>query len=501
MPATPAYDALTAHYTRLHRYQHLAAIVGWDRSAMMPPKGNEARSAAVSELNALIHRTRTDARLAGWIAAAADEPLDAVARANLREIERDWRRAVALPESLVAARTLAAARCEHAWRSQRAANDWRGFLANFREVVQLARAEAQHLADASGLARYDALLERYEPGMRSATLERLFAELREWLPGLIAQVVATQRDDEVLTPVGPFPVERQRALARALMTRLGFDFDAGRLDVSTHPFCSGLTPQDVRLTTRYDEHYLPMSLFGVMHEAGHGLYEQGLDPAHAFTPLGQSVSLGIHESQSRMWENLVGRSRSFWLYFYPLLQAALPAWREVPLDDWYFAINTVKPSLIRVEADEVTYNLHIMLRFDLERRMLRGEIAVRDVPAAWNDAFKSLLGITPSSDAEGCLQDIHWSMGIFGYFPTYALGNLYACQFFKAANQALPDLPARIAHGELQPLRDWLRKNIHVHGQRYRADELVKRVTGRPLGHADFMEHLRSKYQPLYGLH
>lgn len=266
-----------------------------------------------------------------------------------------------------------------------------------------------------------------------------------------------------------------------------------------HPFCAGAHPHDVRLTTRYNENYLPMSLFGMMHEAGHGLYEQGLDPQHAFTPMGISVSLGVHESQSRMWENLVGRSRPFWAHYFSQLQAAMPALAGVSLDDWYFAINAVRPSLIRVEADEVTYNLHIMLRFDLERQMIAGKLKVKDVPAAWNEGMKRLLGISPPDDAQGCLQDIHWSMGIFGYFPTYALGNLYACQFFQAASRDLPELDVQIARGELSPLRTWLRENIHSRGQRYRAAELVKVVTGEPLSHRPFIEYLSRKLKPLYG--
>lgn len=494
MPATPAYDALTAHYTRLHRYQHLAAIVGWDRSAMMPPKGNEARSAAVSELNALIHRTRTDARLAGWIAAAADEPLDAVARANLREIERDWRRAVALPESLVAARTLAAARCEHAWRSQRAANDWRGFLANFREVVQLARAEAQHLADASGLARYDALLERYEPGMRSATLERLFAELREWLPGLIAQVVATQRDDEVLTPVGPFPVERQRALARALMTRLGFDFDAGRLDESAHPFSGGV-PEDVRVTTRYRTDECLQALMATIHETGHARYEQNLPRAWLGQPLGRARSFGIHESQSLAFEMQLARSPGFVAQLAPLLAEHLGAQPAFAPDNLYRLVTRVRPGLIRVEADELTYPAHVMLRYDIERALIEGDIEADDIPALWDDKMRALLGLnTRGNYRDGCLQDVHWAEGAFGYFPCYTLGAIYAAQWFAALRRDVPDVDARIAAGELAPLFDWLGAHVWSQASRWETDALVRRATGSALDPNHYRRHLETRY-------
>ncbi len=496
---TQSYQAFITRVREIQTATSIESLLEWDQETMLPPRGAELRAAQLGFIAGVSHERLTGSDFAQLLEQAERENAgDPEVEPNLREMRRVFDRKVKLPTSLVQeiARTVSLAK--DAWVRARKESNFAAFAPHLEKLLDLKRQVAEKIGFTT--EPYDALMDEYEPGARSADVQRVFDQVKEELVPLVAAIKSAPRrpDESVLRR--PAPRETQALLNRLIASAMGFDFEAGRLDVSTHPFCSGLTPQDVRLTTRYDEHYLPMSLFGVMHEAGHGLYEQGLDPAHAFTPLGQSVSLGIHESQSRMWENLVGRSRAFWLYFYPLLQAALPAWRAVPLDDWYFAINTVKPSLIRVEADEVTYNLHIMLRFDLERRMLRGEVAVRDVPAAWNDGFKSLLGITPSSDAEGCLQDIHWSMGIFGYFPTYALGNLYACQFFKAANQALPDLPARIARGELQPLRDWLRKSIHAHGQRYRADELVKRVTGRPLGHADFMEHLRSKYQPLYGL-
>ena len=281
---------------------------------------------------------------------------------------------------------------------------------------------------------------------------------------------------------------------------IGYDFERGRIDPTTHPFCLGISPNDVRITTRFDEHYVPMSLFGTIHETGHALYEQGLPFEHAHTPAGESVSLGIHESQSRMWENMVGRSRPFWEHFFPQLTKQFPELAGVSLDDWHFAVNSVQPSFIRVEADEVTYNLHIMLRFDIERQMIGGRLAVNDVPAAWNAAFEQSFGLTPPDDAQGCLQDIHWSMGIFGYFPTYALGNLYAAQFFAAARRALPELDDQFRRGEFAPLLDWLRTNIHQHGKRFRAPELVERVTGATLTHTPFMDYLRNKYGPLYGI-
>jgi len=271
--------------------------------------------------------------------------------------------------------------------------------------------------------------------------------------------------------------------------------------VTDHPFCSDVGPRDLRLTTRYDEHCLPGALFSTLHEAGHGLYEQGLPHERFGLPTGQATSLGIHESQSRMWENLVGRSRAFWQHFYPAAQATFPdALADVPLDDFYFAINDVRPSLIRTEADEVTYNLHVLVRFELEQALLTDDLRVADLPAAWNEKYRAYLGIAPPNDADGVLQDVHWSSGAFGYFPTYSLGNLYAAQFFEQATRDLGDLGQRFARGEFRPLLDWLRKNIHARGRRYSAAELVRRTTGQPLAHEALIRHLRGKFAPLYGL-
>jgi carboxypeptidase Taq len=281
---------------------------------------------------------------------------------------------------------------------------------------------------------------------------------------------------------------------------VGFDFRAGRLDVSLHPFCSGLGPGDTRMTTRYDPNYFGDAFFGVLHETGHGLYDQGLPAGHFGTPRGEAISLGIHESQSRMWENFVGRGRAFWRHFMVPARSAFPdTLRDVDEDQWYFAINDVRPSLIRTEADEATYNLHVLLRFELEQALLNGDLSTKDLPGAWNEKMRQYLTITPPDNARGCLQDIHWAGGAIGYFPTYTLGNLYAAQFFEQARKDLGDLDAQFAKGDFAPLLGWLRKNIHSQGKRYRAGELVKRVTGRPLSSDALMRHLREKAK-LYGV-
>jgi carboxypeptidase Taq len=298
-----------------------------------------------------------------------------------------------------------------------------------------------------------------------------------------------------------FPRDRQRIFAEAAAGALGFDFNRGRLDVAAHPFCTGIGPGDCRITTRYDERQFADAFFGVLHEVGHGLYEQGLDPAHYGTPMGEAVSLGVHESQSRLWENAVGRGRAFWTYWFPLAQRVFhEALADVSIDAFHRAVNRVEPSLIRVQADEATYNLHIIVRFELEQALLSGALAVADVPAAWNEKYRETLGVTPRTDAEGCLQDIHWSAGLVGYFPTYTLGNIYAAQFFARALAELGDLDSAFARGDFRPLLDWLRAQVHAHGQRYRAAELIERVTGSKPDHRPLVESLRRKFAEVYGV-
>src|SRR5262249_16718907 len=392
MSATPAYTELCRAHTRLHRYNHLPSIVGWDRNAMMPPKGSEARAAAEAELSALIHRARTDPRLAGWLRAAETEPLDEVARANLREIRRDWRDATALPESLVEAKTLASARCEHAWRSQRPANDWRGFLESFREVLRLSREEARLLAGDTGLSRYDALVDRYEPGVHSTDIDAIFGDVRQWLPGLIARVQAKQGKEQAIAPSGPFPVAAQRAMNLDVMKLLDFDFEAGRLDESAHPFTGGV-PEDVRLTTRYRDDDFVQSLMGTIHETGHARFEQNLPRAWLGQPIGVARSYGIHESQSLSFEMQLARGRGFVGLLAPRLIRHFGGQPAFDADNLHRLLTRVRPGLIRVNADEVTYPAHVILRYEIERPLIEGEIEAEDIPAFWDEKMQALLGL------------------------------------------------------------------------------------------------------------
>ena len=494
MTKRSAYEELCRAHTRLYRYYHLSSIVGWDRNAMMPPKGNEARAAAEAELNALIHRTRTDARLGDRLRAAEQEPLDDVQRANLREMQRDWREATALPESLVEAKTIAGARCEHAWRRQRPANDWPGFLENFREVVRLAREEARLLAESTGLSRYDALMDRYEPGARADDIERIFGDLRKWLPDLIVRAEAKQRAEKVVAPAGPFPVANQRSLNLEVMKILGFDFEAGRLDESAHPFSGGV-PEDLRLTTRYREDDLVQSLMGTIHETGHARYEQNLPREWLGQPIGTARSYGIHESQSLSFEMQLARGHAFAGILAPLLAKHFGRQPAFDKDNFHALTTRVRRGFIRVESDEATYPAHIMLRFDIERALIEGDIEPEDIPALWDEKMHALLGLdTRGNYKDGCLQDAHWTEGAFGYFPSYTLGALYAAQWFASIRRMVPDLDARIAQGALEPIFDWLRTNIWSQGCRWQTPELVQRASGEALNSAHFRAHLEARY-------
>ena len=491
---TSAYQQAVAAFTRLYRYQHLAAIAGWDQAAMMPPGGNEARGAAMAELQLLMHGLLTEPALQQALQAAAQESLSDAEQASLREMRRVWQSANLLPARLVEAKSLAGSRCEHAWREQRKANDWQGFLGNFREVVQLAREEAQLLADASGKSRYDALLDKYEPGMSSAELERIFGDVKSWLPGLIRQVMDKQAGEPVLAAQGPFAVDSQRALGVEIMGLLGFDFDAGRLDVSVHPFCGGVA-EDVRITTRYRDDDFMQSMMGIVHETGHARYEQRLPRALVQLPVGQARSMGIHESQSLAFEMQLGRSPAFLSLIAPLVKKHLGEQGAFDAANLARMYTRVRPGFIRVDADELTYPAHVILRYEIERALIEGDIEADDIPALWDEKMQAYLGVdTRGNYRDGCMQDIHWTDGSFGYFPSYTLGAMYAAQYFATLRCNVPDLDARIAAGDLAPVFDWLDANIWSQASRWETGELVRRATGEALNPTHFRAHLEARY-------
>ncbi|OGG55339.1 MAG: peptidase M32 [Candidatus Handelsmanbacteria bacterium RIFCSPLOWO2_12_FULL_64_10] len=505
MPRTPqqAYDELIRRMKEIELLGSCAGLLGWDQRTCMPAKASPYRAEQLALLSGMVHQKFTDPEIGGLIGGVEGSALvadpESVPAVNVREWRRSYDRATRLPKSLVEELTRTCALAHDVWAGARKTSDFPKFRPYLEKVVGLKRQEA----DAYGFAHhpYDALLEDYEPGETTANLTQVFAGLREELAPLIGEVVGSGRCPDTSVLNRDYPIDRQEAFGKMAAAAIGFDFEAGRLDVTVHPFCSGLGRGDTRLTTRYDARQFHMALFGILHEAGHGLYEQGLDPEHSGTPMAEAVSLGIHESQSRMWENFVGRGRAFWAHFFPLARHLFhESLSGVSPDGLHFAINDVRPSFIRVEADEATYNLHILLRFELEQALLTGDLKAGDVPGAWNERFKKYFDLTPPDDAQGCLQDTHWSGGGIGYFPTYSLGNLYAAQFFEQARKDLGDLDAQFARGEFLPLRDWLREKIHRQGMRYRAGQLVERVTGRPLSHEPLMAHLRAKYGALYGI-
>ena len=500
-----AYGALIAHLRESEVLATATGVLRWDQETMMPRAGAALRAEQLSALTGLVHDRQASPQVGEWLAECeADAALsaDPDAAVNLREIRREYDRTVRLPGALVREIAQTTALALQAWRDARECSDFAAFAPWLEKVLELNRQAADAIRTDPGMDRYDVLMDAYEPGASAAELTSVFADLRGRLTPLIQELRGAPNPPSGEVQRGPIPVAAQAAFNQEVAAAIGFDFGAGRLDISTHPFCEGIGYGDTRLTTRYREEAFADSLSSTLHEAGHGLYEQGLPKeAHLGEPLGTSASLGIHESQSRMWENFVGRSRAFWEWATPRARQAFGAPLEgVDAEALYRANNLVMPNLIRVDSDEATYNLHIMLRFDLERALLSGELPVADLPGAWNERIRSDLGIEVPDDRRGCLQDIHWSMGAIGYFPTYTLGNLYAAQLWEAIGRDVPALEERIARGEFGPLLEWLREKVHRHGRRYSATELCERATGAPLGAEPFMRYLGGKLRAVYGL-
>lgn len=498
MTSSHPYQSLLS---RLKEYSLLAScgsVLGWDERTYMPRQGSAHRAEQMALLARLTHEMLTAPAIGDLLAELESKSLDGDAAANVREIRRTYNRAVKLPKELVEELARVTTRAQQVWQDARKNSDFASFKPWLEKIVNLKRQEADAIGYAG--APYDALLDEYEPGATTAEISKAFADLRDDLVPLVSAIAASGHKPKREILEREYPVERQQVFGQAAAAAIGFDFESGRLDITTHPFCSGFGPGDCRITTRYNVRHFNDAFFGILHEAGHGLYEQGLEAGHFGTPLGSPASLGIHESQSRMWENFVGRSRPFWEHFFPRArQMFLDALHDVSLDDFYFAINDVQPSFIRVEADEATYNLHILLRFELEQALVSGDLKPADVPGAWNERFQQTFQLTPPSDTLGCLQDVHWSFGGIGYFPTYTLGNMYAAQFMEQAWHDLGDLDADFRRGEFGRLKDWLREKIHRQGQRHRAGDLCRRVTGKPLSHKPLLAYLRKKLTPLYG--
>ncbi|MEO8497571.1 MAG: carboxypeptidase M32, partial [Planctomycetota bacterium] len=478
-------------------------LLGWDERTKMPPAAGAYRAEQMTYLSSLVHRRQTDPQLGDWLdeLAASDLASDphSDAGATIRQIRREFDKLTKLPQSLVEELTRASVLGQQAWVEARKNNDFATFAPILEKIVSLKRQQA----DAIGYADcpYDALLDDFEPGETTKNVASVLEALRGELVPLVAAIAESSRKPDCDVLKRSYPIDAQERFGKQAAMAIGFEFNRGRLDVTHHPFCAGMGPDDCRLTTRYDERFFPSGFFSILHEAGHGIYDQGLRGDQFGLPPGTYVSLGIHESQSRMWENMVGRSIPFWRHFYPAAQAAFPeALGGTRLEDFCFAVNDVRPSLIRVEADEATYNLHIIIRFELEQALINDGLAIKDLPAAWNQKYRDYLGIEPPSDADGVLQDVHWSAALIGYFPTYALGNLYAAQLFAQAAKDVGSLDEQFERGEFAPLLAWLREKIHHQGQRYTARELVENITGQPLSHDALIAYLRGKYSHYYGL-
>lgn len=503
MRARERYDELVRRVREGAVLASCAELLAWDEDTYMPPRGAEHRGNQMALLAGLVHARATDPRVGELLTELADSPLAAdppsPEAVNVRELRRRYDRLTRLPRRLVEELARVTTLAQHAWAEARRDADFGRFRPWLEQVIALKREEA--LALAAGDAPYDALLDEYEPGMTGRAVRDLFDALRDAMVPLANALVYAPRRPDVGILHRHYPVERQRQFGREVVAALGFRLERGRIDTAAHPFFSSIGPGDCRLTTRYDPHDFGQGLFSLLHEIGHGLYEQGLDPEHYGTPMGEAVSLGMHEAQSRLCENLVGRSRAFWRYFYPLARQAFPeALGDVPAEDFYFAVHDVAPSLYRVGADEVTYNLHVLVRFELEQALLEGDLKAADLPGAWAEAYRHTLGVAPRDDAEGCLQDSHWSAGQFGYFPTYTLGNVYGAQLFAAARRELGDLDGQLSRGDFTGLLGWLREKVYRHGHRYPAARLIEHATGAPPNHRPLVQMLRHKYGDLYGL-
>ncbi len=488
------------HFAGLCDLDNASSILGWDQEVVMPPGGAKLRARSLATLAAVTFEKTSDPRLLDLVRDLRDRSAQLTSRQN-RMVDLAWRRireVTSIPKELAIEAALAKSEALEAWKKARAADDFPAFAPSLERMLAIAKRKASALSE--GRDPYDCAIDHYEPGGTTATFDPLLDELEALTVDLLERVRSSRVKLDESPVKGAFDVEQQRAFVAEVIQAMGIEMSRARLDVSTHPFCGGVGPDDVRMTGRFDGRDLRPGLYGAIHEAGHGLYEQGLDPRRARSVLGGAVSMAIHESQSRLWENLIGRSKPFWKHWIgPLRKRFQKTLVGVRAVDMWRATNTIRPSLIRVEADELTYNLHITLRYRIERELFAGSLAVRDLPERWNTAMREALGLSPKDNAHGCLQDIHWAMGAFGYFPTYSLGNLYACQFLEAARSALPELDSQVENGDLAPLASWLHTNIHRHDRIYTADQLVKKVTKRALSVEPFRRYATSKIEALYG--
>jgi carboxypeptidase Taq len=496
-------SALKARLADVHNLGMAAALLDWDQQTYMPPCGVQARAEQQATLQKLGHEIFTADATRALLAKAESEcaGLDRESddAALLRVVRRDFDMATKLPQDLVVERARVTALAQEEWAKARAASDYAAFAPWLERILDINRRTATALGYKERM--YDALVDQFEPGMTAAQLDDFFTGVKKEIVPLAKAIFENVGAVDAAVLFRDYDEEAQKNFAEGILAECGYDFKRGRQDRAVHPFCTHFSQGDVRITTRYDKNFLPMALFGSLHEMGHALYEQGVAPALEGGSLSSGTSLGIHESQSRLWENLVGRSRGFWERYFPRLKETFPtALEDVGLEQFYRAINKVEPSLIRVEADEVTYNLHIILRYEMENELLEGRLSVADAPEAWNAKMENMLGIRPPDDAQGILQDVHWSIGIMGYFPTYSLGNILAVQLYDKAVQDVPSIPEDIRKGQFGPLLGWLREHVHRHGRKLLPNALIERATGSPMTTEPYVRYLKGKFGEIYGL-
>ena len=495
-------NQLKSIQAELSDLDQVVSLLGWDQQVNMPPGAAEARSNQMATLQHLIHIKTITPEIGQLLEdlseAAKDIDPDSDEARLIKVSQRNYDKATKVPPEFTARFARVTTIAQEAWIQARAANDFAKFQPHLEKIVDLAKEFAEYFAPYDHV--YDPMLDQFEPGMKTAEVKAIFDALRPQQVELIKAITdSPQVDDSFLHQ--EYDEQKQWDFGVAVITKYGYDWNRGRQDKAVHPFTSEFSRDDVRITTRIYPNYIGSALFSTLHECGHGLYEQGSSPDYERTVLAGGASLAIHESQSRMYENLVGRSLPFWEHFYPQLQETFPAQlNNVDLQSFYKGINKVEPSLIRVEADEATYNMHIMLRLEIEMAIMEGTLAVKDLPEVWNTRMQEYLGVTPTNDSEGVLQDIHWSFGGIGYFSTYALGNLISAQLWEKINVDIPDLDDQIRKGEFGSLLEWLVENIHKHGKKYEPQELIERVTGTKIDPAPYMRYLKSKYGDIYGI-
>jgi carboxypeptidase Taq len=488
---------------QIKQYEEILGLVYWDMRTGAPRKGIELRSEAVGALSAETFKLSTSAEM-GELLERLKEPeqmasLNEIDRRLVEETSKDYDRNRRIPPEMYREYVVLTSQSESAWEEAKKNNDFAGFVPYLEKIIAFNRQFIELWGVKS--TPYDTLLDMYEPGLTTVELDRLFGELRARLIPLAEQIANSENKPNTSFLEGTFDKEAQKKFSKLILKDMGYDFDAGRLDESVHPFATGLSPGDVRITTRYLPHDITSALFGTIHEGGHALYEQNIQAELASTTLCTGTSMGIHESQSRLWENMIGRSLGFWQRYFPDLQAHFPGQLDgVTAEQFYRGINVVEPSLIRIEADELTYNLHIMIRYEIEKMLFNENLNPRDLPEVWNNKYKEALGITPPNDAEGVLQDVHWSGGAFGYFPSYSLGNMYGAQMMDVARRKLPELDRQVTAGQLFPLKEWLTEQVYQYGKLLKPAEIIERISGKPLQSSYLCDYLENKYREIYRL-